>query len=120
MLLVKTKLGPSKIHGIGLFAAEQIKTGTVIWCYVEGFDRQIEPELVTSWPELAQSHVYHFCALLRSNGKFLMTGDDGRFWNHSDKPNCLTDEGVTETIALRDIESGEELTENYLAYCDEI
>ncbi len=31
MLLIKTKLDLSKIHGIGLFAGEDIPKGTIIW-----------------------------------------------------------------------------------------
>lgn len=33
MLLVETYIGPSDIHGIGLFAAKKIKKGTSIWEY---------------------------------------------------------------------------------------
>jgi hypothetical protein len=40
MLLVKTYLSASPIHGIGLFAAEPIAKGTVIWCFDERVDRR--------------------------------------------------------------------------------
>lgn len=120
MLLVKTYIAPSNIHGIGLFAAEPIKAGSIVWRYMEGFDRMLEPQFVASLPEIAQTHIRHFCALMKHSGKYLMTGDNDRFWNHSDEPNCLTDEAATETKALRDIQQGEELTEDYLRYCDSI
>ena len=34
MLLVKTRLAPSPIAGIGLFADEDIKKGTVTWRFM--------------------------------------------------------------------------------------
>jgi hypothetical protein len=39
MLLVKTYLGKSKLHGLGVFAGQFIRKGTKIWRFVEGFDR---------------------------------------------------------------------------------
>lgn len=42
MLLVKTKLGISFIHGIGLFAAQFIPKGTVTWEYSPYFDTSYE------------------------------------------------------------------------------
>lgn len=38
MLLVKTKIGPSKISGIGLFADQFIKKGTTIWKFQHSID----------------------------------------------------------------------------------
>ena len=39
MLMVKTRLGPSSIAGIGLFADEDIPAGRVTWRFVPGFDQ---------------------------------------------------------------------------------
>lgn len=39
MLLIKTKLELSKIHGVGLFADEFIAKGTKIWEYRPNFDK---------------------------------------------------------------------------------
>lgn len=119
MLLVATYLGKSDIHGLGLFAAEQIRKGQLIWEYREPFDRRFPAEYVMRLPVIAQRHVLHFCAQLR-DGSFLVTGDNDRFWNHSESPNCLTDKTATRTIALRDIWPDEELTEDYFQYCDSI
>lgn len=104
MLLVKTTIKVSQIHGLGLFADEPIAAGAVVWRFVDGFDRFIDQNDIEAWPPIAQRHIFHYCALLR-NGKFLVAGDNDRFWNHSDNPNCITDE-----------EPGEELTDNYLQY----
>ena len=39
MLLVKTRLGASAIHGIGLFADEFIPKDTVTWRFTPGLDQ---------------------------------------------------------------------------------
>ena len=39
MLLVKTYLDKSPIHGIGVFAGETIRKDAKIWRFVYGFDR---------------------------------------------------------------------------------
>ncbi len=44
MLLVKTKIGQSKIHGIGIFAEQFIPKGTVIWKFMSGFDLKVSKE----------------------------------------------------------------------------
>ena len=38
MLFVKTRLGESLLHGIGLFADEFIARHTVLWKFTPGFD----------------------------------------------------------------------------------
>jgi hypothetical protein len=42
--------------------------------------------------------------------------DDGKYMNHSTEPNCFTIMKDATTIALRDIEIGEMLTEDYSTY----
>lgn len=54
MLLVKTKIGPSTIHGIGLFADEYIPEGTFIWRFQPGFDLKIDKNDLEKLPELAR------------------------------------------------------------------
>lgn len=41
MLLVKTKINKSNIHGIGLFAAEFIPKNTIVWRFFQDFDLRI-------------------------------------------------------------------------------
>jgi hypothetical protein len=42
--------------------------------------------------------------------------DDGKFMNHSSEPNCITVMKDATTVALRDIDVGEILTEDYSTY----
>ncbi|HUA51776.1 MAG TPA: SET domain-containing protein [Candidatus Sulfotelmatobacter sp.] len=111
MLLVKTYLAVSTIHGIGLYAAEPIARGTVIWRFDERVDRRLTKQQRESLPEPARSFVakYSYPESVGSDVHF-MDGDHARFMNHSDDPNtdCTVD-----TIATRDIAEGEELLCDY-------
>ena len=53
MMLVKTRVAPSGIHGNGLFAAEPIPAGTPIWRFAAGFDQEFTPAFWSGLPELA-------------------------------------------------------------------
>ncbi len=109
MLLVKTYLDKSPIHGIGVFAAERIKKGTKIWRFVEGFDRCYTPKQFARLPKLARdflkSNAY------RVDGEILFTVDDDHYINHSDRPNTYLHNGYT--IAAGDIPKGHEITNDY-------
>lgn len=115
MLLVKTYIALSRIHGFGLFAAEPIQEGEVIWRFREGFDSLLSVEYVDTLPEIAQAHIVKHCGLLR-NGFFLHTGDDDRFINHSASPNTVPRPYLDDLCAAREIAKGEEITEDYRAF----
>ena len=111
MLLVRTYLAPSSIHGIGLFAAEPIPAGSLVWAFDKTIDRVISDEEYKALLPIGQDFVwrYHF---QEEDGTRIMCGDDARFMNHSDHPN-LKDDPIGPTTAARDIAIGEELTCNY-------
>lgn len=117
MQLIKTYVGPSAISGLGLFAAEDIKQGTVTWKYVDNFDAYLTKEQVMALPEIARDFIEKYCALSRLSGKYVLYGDDTRFTNHSDNPNVMTvaKDGEKEAlgIAARDIGKDEEITVDY-------
>jgi hypothetical protein len=46
------------------------------------------------------------------DGTYVLCSDNAKFMNHSDEPN-VDSGGVTEDVALRDIQPGEELTCDY-------
>jgi hypothetical protein len=118
MLLVKTYLDRSAIHGIGLFAAERIPVGTVIWRLSRDIDLLLDPAQLERLAPPARAQIEKYTYLDRHLGKLVLCGDDARFFNHSDAPNChdLPDlEGGT-TVAARTIEPGEELTSDYASF----
>lgn len=109
MLLVKTYIGKSAIHGLGLFAGEPIRKGKKIWRFVEGFDRAYSPKAFARLPKAARdfirTHGY------RVDGEILFTVDNDRHINHSDDANTHWRAGYV--IARRNIPKGSEITNNY-------
>ena len=44
MFLIRTRIGPSRIHGVGVFALEAVPADAVVWRYDPAFDRIITAE----------------------------------------------------------------------------
>ncbi len=124
MLLVKTKLDISKIAGIGLFADEFIKEGQVVWEYNSKFDLLYTKEEIDQLGDVAKEQLHNYSYLDKNYGKYLLCGDDARFFNHSDNPNCKDNNSIHRTadvtVASRDINKGEELTCNYKIFYQDI
>ncbi|HZM33580.1 MAG TPA: SET domain-containing protein-lysine N-methyltransferase [Burkholderiales bacterium] len=116
MLLVRTRLQRSPIHGLGVFAAEPIAAGTEVWRFTPGFDLEANPALLERQPGPFREYLLHHGYVDKRLRLFILCCDDARFLNHSDTPNIAPDytrdrHGVD--IALRDIREGEELTVDY-------
>lgn len=108
----------SPIHGMGVFARERIPAGTKIW----QFDRSMHVNNRHTLALLAPETISF--ALLggyvhRPSGRFLWYEDGMEFMNHGrvGRANVglhywpkLEDDHI---VALRDIEAGEEMLENY-------
>jgi len=119
MMLVKTTIGPSEIHGIGIFASEFISKGTIIWKFFPGFDLRFSDEDLEKMPQVAQEFMATYEYLSERSGLHVLCSDNARFYNHSDHPNTMGididgTEGEGGDIAIRDIYPGEEITCNYL------
>lgn len=119
MILVRTRVGPSTIHGSGLFAAEFIPRGTPVWRFLPGFDHDFSPEQFAALPPLAREHTRWFCFVSRQTGHVILSGDHACFINHADAANTGAPANslppVT-TVARRDIAADEEITCNYWEY----
>ena len=121
MLFVPTRLGPSAIHGFGVFAAEPIAKGTPVWRFAKGLDMEFSPDIVPTLPAHVQQFFTHYGYLDRNMQRIILCFDDARFVNHSDMPNVATDyaqDSYGLDIALRDIAAGEELTMDYVGFED--
>ena len=118
--MVKTRLGPSPIAGIGLFADEDIEAGTVTWRFMPGFDQLFTDEDLARLPEPVRAQFLTYTYLHDATGKHVYCIDNARFMNHADAPNTagVHDAGAIEgyDIALCDIAKGEELTCDYHAF----
>jgi SET domain-containing protein len=114
MFLVKTKIGQSEIHGIGLFADQFIPANTLV--FEEGdFTIKFSIEKYNSLPEV-QKHFLDVYSYLR-DGFYHLSLENDRFMNHSENPNTYED--GPKTFALKDIQIGEELTCDYNVICED-
>ncbi len=115
MLRVKHKLAQSGIHGLGLFADEDIAKGTVIWEFTPGLDFTISFEQVKLLDVRDQAFINTYAYVDKTlPGFYTVAVDAARFVNHSDTPNMGNgDANIACSVAFRDIKAGEELTENY-------
>ena len=116
MMLVPTYVAPSPIEGVGVFAAEPIARGTLIWQLAPELDRLIHSSDIPSLPPLFQDFVERYGYPYPHDPKQLIIElDNGRFMNHSDRPNTIfSDPDAGYTVA--DIAAGEELLCNYAEF----
>jgi uncharacterized protein len=110
MLVVRTYVAPSRIHGLGVFAGHPLKAGVLVWVFDPVIDQVITHDQLVALPDTVRD-----IALSRSfvceNGQTILSRDNGVFLNHSERPNIAGES--SEAFALRDIEMDEELTEDY-------
>jgi hypothetical protein len=109
MLLIKTYLDKSSIHGLGVFADEFIRKGTKIWRFVEGFDRAFSPREYAKLPKPAREYIKVHG--YRVDGEILLTVDHDHHINHAEDANTHWSNG--HIVASRDIPKGAEITNSY-------
>jgi uncharacterized protein len=116
MMLVRTYLSSSLIEGVGVFAAEPIKQGDMIWQLDPKFDVLFKESDVAGWPPHMDDFIRRYCYRHRDlDGTWVLELDNGRFINHSYSPNTSFEEFYS-GHALTDIKAGEELTCNYFDF----
>ena len=114
MFRVPTYLTRSPIHGVGVFTPVFIPKGTLIWGFDPEIDWTLSAEELQLFPPGYREKLKSYC-YLDERGSYILCGDNARFMNHSDEPNC--DDWTTgSTIAYRDIQAHEELTCDYRAF----
>lgn len=112
MQFVETQVKPSPIAGLGLFAAQRIPKGTIVFRWVAGFDLLWTMEQFNAFPELARKTLYRFG--WRHGDGWRASYDESRYTNHSKMHQNITwDPTQDASVALRDIEVGEEILEDY-------
>jgi SET domain-containing protein len=111
MLLIRARAGASKIHGTGLIARQFIPAGTVVWKLRPEFDVEMTEDDVERLSAAAREQVLYYAYFHEATKTSVLSSDDDRFTNHSDNPNtrCRGDY----TFAVRDIQPGEEITNDY-------
>jgi SET domain-containing protein len=119
MILVPCVVSPSSIDGVGLFADENIKKGTMIWKLTpDTTDLVVTKENATGmlntfgsqFKAIFEKYAYFDTELQQ----FVTHLDEMKYMNHSSTPNTFTTDNTM--YAIKDIKKGEELTEDYVVY----
>jgi uncharacterized protein len=116
MLLVKTKIAASPIHGIGLFAAQRIPRDTEVWRFTPELDLELSREQFAELPGHIQEFIRHYGYLDFHLDRFILCFDNSRFINHSESPNITPNYELDPyglEFALQEIAEGEEITIDY-------
>ena len=119
MLMVKSFLKFSEIHGVGCFTAEDIKAGDIVWKLDPLLDVEIEEDAIKNYPPAVVDflHIYTYGQQHGPKKSVILCGDHARHMNHADFPNLIeAGDGNTFNIAARDIKAGEELTCDYNSF----
>jgi SET domain-containing protein len=115
-MMIKTFVAASEIQGLGVFAAEFVPEGAELWVLNPKFDILIYPvEIDNLLPHMLDYVQRYSYPHLELEGVRVLDCDDGKFMNHSERPN--TDFRVFDRgYALTDIAAGEEITCNYYEF----
>ena len=108
--MVKLRIAPSPIHGVGIFAIRDLVKGEKLWATEFPRPYKISPSnLDKLFPEVKQLILERNCRAVLGEAFMYPDMNHQAYTNHSDEPNydCQLD------MALRDIKGGEEITENY-------
>lgn len=121
MLMVRTELRSSGIHGIGVFLTEPVRAGQLIWRFDSRIDRVFSDAELAELPDILQGFLRTYSTLDAERRLWVLCGDNGRHFNHSDNPNTVS-LGIAfgDDIAAADLPVGTELTSDYRAICDAI
>ena len=112
MFIIQTYVAPSPIHGIGVFAGENIAAGQPIWQFAPGLDLVVPLETIAAAPKAFQDYMEMYAYFSpQLAGGTVLSCDHAKFLNHSDQPNTAI-RGHT-TLAERPIRKGEEITCDY-------
>ena len=121
MMMVDTELRPSSIHGLGVFLLEPVRKGDLIWRFDARIDRVYSLDEVASLPEHVQRYLRTYSTWNEAAGLYVLCGDNGRFFNHSEDPTTVSNAiSFGEDHAVRDLAAGEELTSDYTTICDDV
>ena len=107
---IQVRVGPSRIAGQGLFAAQDIPQGTRIIAYI---GEKISNQESARRRAEGNAYIFHQNYRYAIDGKTL--ANTARYINHSCDPNCAVEktDGTLWIVARRAITAGEELSFNY-------
>lgn len=118
MMLVPCEVRSSPIHGVGLFATTFLPKGTMVWRFDSRIDRVYAQEELASLPPLTQAFLKNYSCWHEASQLWIFCGDNARFVNHAKDCNLVAVNGFGASLAARDIQAGEEITDDYSIICD--
>ena len=119
MMMVETELRPSTIHGLGVFLTHPVRKGELIWRFDSRIDLVYTEEEIATFPLHAQRYLRTYTTWHEATRVYVLCGDNGRYFNHSDTPSTVSDAiSFGDDRAARDLAAGEELTSDYRTICD--
>ena len=120
MYTVKVKVSASNIEGRGVFTLEDIPKSKIVWQYKEGYDLKLSPEEFKVLPVKDKSNMEKTGYLSPWTGFWIFPPqhDPAQYTNHSNTNNLSIKYDIAISsepcfIANRNINKGEELTNNY-------
>lgn len=112
MLVVRTYLEKSPIHGFGVFARESIAAGMPVWEFHEKLDIKFSQEEFDRLPENVREELEWHMYEPEEGGALFYEATMGKYMNHSREPN-VDFSRIGFGTATREIAAGEELTCDY-------
>lgn len=111
-----TRLKPSPIHGVGVFAIRPIAKGSCVFSADRSSFVWVSKKRIEDFPVWLKQ-LYDDFYLIKSDDNYACPTDFNHltvlwYLNHADNPNVQADHALR-FFALRDIDEGEELTANY-------
>jgi len=118
MLHKKYKIRASDLHGVGLFAAENIAKGEVFYTASPALDLNLTQEQFILLDKNERQEIIYWGFWDEINERWHVDFDMSKFINHSFQATLTQGEECErlELRATRDIKAGEELTQNYLEF----
>jgi len=115
MNIVKTYVDKSKIDGLGLFAAEDITKGSLIW-RIDGLDIIVDETGLENLRLTIEQMKYFYKYSYKTGEHYVFCSDDNKYCNHAEDANTMSD--FKTQVAIRDIKAGEEITCNYKEFVE--
>ena len=106
----EVKVATNLDMNLGLFAKEFIPKDSVVWEFIKDVDVQVSQEKFDAL-NAAQKEYFKKYAWKEEDDNYYLSCDLTNFINHSYTPNLKIVDDVV--IAIKDIQPGEELFENY-------
>jgi hypothetical protein len=117
---VYTRIRPSALSGVGVFAIRDIPKGTSVFGNDDSPTVSIDALAIDSLPPAIKKLYEDFCVLQGDKYECPVSFNDltpSWYLNHSSEPNVAPDSELR-FYATRDISCGEELTSDYDSYSE--